>query len=644
MLQTFRNFFQSKVGIFATLGLVALIALAFAGADISGSKSFGGVAGGDRVANVGNAKISASEFSSSMMRGLEAAKKQSPLVTMKAFIAGGGMDQVLNELVDSKAVAEFGQKYGIVAGKRLVDSELAKAPGLQGLDGKFSQATYQQLLAQKNLTDAEVHEQLAGGMIEKQILIPVATGGFVPLGLSQHYAAMIGEHRNGLIAVLPASKFAPKTPPSADELSAYYAKNRANYTRPERRTIRYASFTDTALKQVAAPSDAEISAKYTADKDKYAASENRKITQLIAPTEAAAKAILAEVSSGKSLESAAGAKGLAAASLGSISKEALQNQSSVAVADAAFAGAKGKVIGPVKSVLGWHLLRIDALDSHAARSLDQMRGDITKELVLVKRRAALADMTAAIEDAFDKGDSLSDRAKDLGITIQQTKPLIADGHIYGTVEVAPAELNKILKTAFTMEQENQPQLAEIEAGKSYIIFDVGQISASAPAPMTEITNDLKNGYMLEKGEIAAKAAAIKMMQEVRKGKDLNAAIAGLGMGLSPANPVAMSREQLRTLADKAPPPIQLMFRMAKGTVKLQPAPKNAGWFVVQLSDVQAQPVQAGDPLLGEIGRELGKLTGNEYAQQMRTAIRKDVGVKRNEVAIKAVATQVSGGN
>ena len=50
-----------------------------------------------------------------------------------------------------------------------------------------------------------------------------------------------------------------------------------------------------------------------------------------------------------------------------------------------------------------------------------------------------------------------------------------------------------------MEQENEAQLAEIEAGKTFMIFDVTQIEPSATAPLVDIQEDVKTAVMLEKG-------------------------------------------------------------------------------------------------------------------------------------------------
>jgi peptidyl-prolyl cis-trans isomerase D len=83
--------------------------------------------------------------------------------------------------------------------------------------------------------------------------------------------------------------------------------------------------------------------------------------------------------------------------------------------------------------------------------------------------------------------------------------------------------------------------------------------------------------------------------------------------------------------------------MAKGTTKLLPAPGNRGWFVVALDDIVTQPLAANDPLVPQAQRELGQLVGEEYAEDLRRAIRGEVKVKRNEGAIKALRNQLGGG-
>ncbi|MBC7160051.1 MAG: SurA N-terminal domain-containing protein, partial [Porphyrobacter sp.] len=96
MLQLFRSFFKSKLGIGVTLVFLGLIAFAFASADVANVGTFGGIAGGDRVAVVGDERIDAAELSMNATSALEQVRQENPTLTMEAFVAQGGLDEVLD--------------------------------------------------------------------------------------------------------------------------------------------------------------------------------------------------------------------------------------------------------------------------------------------------------------------------------------------------------------------------------------------------------------------------------------------------------------------------------------------------------------------------------------------------------------------
>ena len=645
MLQFFRKMMNSRVGIIVALVFLALIALAFASADVSNSNSFGGVAGGDRVASVGKQRIDASALSTAATNALEGLKQENPRLTMQAFLAQGGLNQVLDQLIERTALGEFGQEHGIIASDRLVDSEITKLDAFKGPDGKFSQAAFRQALQQRGMSEKLVRADLGQGLIARQLLVPAAFGAKAPHELASRYVTLLRENRSGAIGLLPSAAFAPKTPPTDAELAAFYAREKNRFVRPERRVVRYAVFGEGAVKAPAAPTDAEIAAAYDAARAQYAAKEARRVTQLVVPTEPAAKAIAAEIAGGKSLEAAAAAKGLSAASLGTVTREGLAGSASQAVADATFAAAQGKLAAPARSALGWHLMRIDAIENRPARSLEQARGELVAQLTERKRRAAINDMSARIEEEFDQGGNLAETAKELGVTLQSTPAITADGRVYAQPDAKlPPELARVVPAAFAMERENEPQLAEVEAGKTFIIYDVTAIQPSAPAPLKDIAPDVATALMLEKGATAAKAAALRVLAQVRKGGDLGAAMAGLGVALPPVDRVAMNREQLSQRGAQVPPPLALLFSMAEGTVKVLPAPGNRGYFVVALKDIEPGKVAQADPLLAAAQRELGLSAGREYAEALRRAITAELGVERNANAIGAVRKRLVGGN
>ncbi len=650
MLSLFRNLLKSKIGAGIALAVLVLITLAFVGGDLTGLGDSTGITAGKSVATVGKDEVEENELGLAAKSALSRVQAQDPTMTMKVLIAQGGLEQVLDELIDRTATAFFGKKIGVVAGDRLIDSEIARIPAFQGVDGKFDQTTFRQLLGQQGLSEKSLREDIAQGLIAQQLMLPAQFGTSMSTFAAKRYAALLDENRAGSVVALPSQLFFPAKEPNDADLQAFYKSHTNAFIRPERRVIRYATFGEDAVKAIPAPTDADIAKRYQADKSIYAAQDNRKITQLIVPTEAAAKAVAAEVASGKTLEAAAQEKGLSAAKLEFFSKDQLSSQFSPAVADAVFAAPVGKLTAPQKSALGWHLIRVEDEQKKPERPLAAVKDEIAAKLSAEKKQAAFTDLLAKIEDEFANGASLVEVAKSLGATVETTAPVTANGQIYGKPgETAPALLQPVLKTAFGMDQE-KPQTAQVgkdgnqvAAERNFIVYDVTDITPSAPAPYKEIVGDVKAAWALDKGGAAAKAAALQIQTQIRQGKTVEQAVAAAGKQL-PVEQVSMSRATLTAAlrsGRQVPPPVSLMFHMAKGTVKVQSAGQDRGWFVVVLKDVVPGKVESPQLVEGT-QRELGGQMGQAYTDALGKASRKEVGVTKHDKAIKAVRDQLAG--
>ena len=66
-------------------------------------------------------------------------------------------------------------------------------------------------------------------------------------------------------------------------------------------------------------------------------------------------------------------------------------------------------------------------------------------------------------------------------------------------------------------------------------------------------------------------------------------------------------------------------------------------IVWALDDIALPTLAANDPAVADAQQQLGSLFGDEYAQQLIKAAQQDVGVKKNQAAIDAVAKQLTGG-
>ncbi|MXO90316.1 peptidylprolyl isomerase [Pontixanthobacter aquaemixtae] len=646
MIQFFRKFFQSKVGIAVTLAFLGLIAFAFASADVSSTGTFGGVSGGDRVAVVGDEKISTSDLSRAVNNAVDSMRQQNPTISMEAFLEQDGLEQVLDQVLERAAISGFADKYGLRAGTNLVNSEIISSPAFRGADGNFSEESYRQFLTLRRLNDTIVREDLRSGLLERQVIIPSGLGSVAPDKFASRYAALLKETRKGSISIVPSSAFAPSKDPSDAQLKAFYEESKGDYIRPERRTIRYITFGDNELGKLPAPTEQEIAANYEENREQFAASEERTITQMIVPTKQAADAVRNRVQGGATLEVAAREAGLTTAKLGPVSRSDYASQSSAAVAKAVFEANNKAIAVPARSGLGFHVVRIDAIDRQPGKNLDQARAEITAALREQKRRAALSDLAARIEEQVDDRVSLTDIAAELKVDIATTKPVTGAGTVYeNPQEQVPQILAPALQSAFQME-ESRPQLAEIVPGQTFLVYEASDITRSAAAPLAEIRTRVVDAWKLSEGSKGAKAAVDRIMKRIAEGVAVAGAVAAekSQSRFPPVDEINLNREQLVALGGNVPAPLALLFSMAEGTTKKLEAPNNAGWFVVQLEDIEEGTISKEDELFTQTKQSLGPMLGSEYSEQLRSAVLTEIGTETNEAAIEAVRKQLAGEN
>lgn len=644
MITFFRNFFSSKFGLALTLGFLALIAFAFASSDVANQATFGGVSGGDSVAIVGNEKIGNANFMRSVSSTIDQIREDNPTITIPAFAEGGGFEQVLEQMIDRYAISGYARTIGLRAGENLINSEILQMAGFRGPDGNFSTETFQLALRQMGLNEAMFRKDLEDSVLVRQMLIPSLSGIQMPQKFAIRYAALLRENRTGSIGFIPSTSFAPTGDPLSQELETFYQENRQNYIRPERRSLRFAVFGEENIDTDVTPTNDEILERYNRDIEQYMANEERVFSQLIVPSLEQATDIIQKVRNGELLNSIARQAGFEATQIGPIDKNSYSNQTSVAVADAVFSARNREVAEPAQSALGWHIVQIENVKRIAERPLNSVRFEINNALLAEKRAFALADLSARVEERLNGGVPLTEVANDLGIVATEISPITADGRLYDDPNSnLPIDLAGAVDTAFQM-AEGEPQLAEVERGKTFMIFEVAEISLSAAAPLDEVIEKVTRDWRLSEGSILAKQASDRILEKLQNNDSLRSVFQSEDTRLPPVDELNLNRQQLLAQGQQIPPALALMFSMAENTAKVLKAPNDAGWFVVQLNNIQTPEVDLTDPIVEGARDQLRGTISNEYVQQLTMAIRAAQGVEVNSSAVGAVRRQMTGDN
>ncbi|WOE73949.1 peptidyl-prolyl cis-trans isomerase [Alterisphingorhabdus coralli] len=627
-----------------TLAFVGLIAIAFASSDVTGGM-FGGIGNSQTAVKIGKQSISTSELRTAVDNAFSQARQQDPTLTMAAFIEGGGVDEVIDQLVNSYAVAEYGRSIGLGAGKRLVDAEITKLGAFRNAAGNFDEATYRRVLADNNINEERFREQLKRTLLAEQLIDPIQIGTKPPENLVLPYASLLLEGRRGRIATLPSTAFMTDEAVSDEALEKYYTDNSSRFTLPEQRTIRYTVFTRNQVIDDISVSETELKAAFEERREEFAARETRLLLQVILPTEDGAKALMDRINGGASIVDAAEAIGLAASEIGQITKGEFASETSNAVADAAFGTAINTMAPISQSPLGWHVIRVTDIEQVPERTLENVSAILERDIMEEKSREALSDFTVNVEDRLQSGASLNDIAQSENLTITTTPLLIANGNSIVDPEFKTDVIARtVLEDAFKMEATGTAQIVETTQGLEFAIFDVGEIKPAAPPPFATVKQDVLTVYRLDKGSERAEKAARDIAAKTENGEGLNSAVAALGVRLPPVENVGARRAQLNAGGQRVPPPLALMFSMTEGSTKVLEGPNNQAWFIVHLENIDRGDASERPALTQRVAQDFKPVLAREYADQMVAAAKATIEVKRNEAVIKSVIDDLTGTN
>ena len=138
------------------------------------------------------------------------------------------------------------------------------------------------------------------------------------------------------------------------------------------------------------PDEAALAAHLAADPARYARPERRTVRQVFLPepaTEREAQAVLQALAAGAD-PGRLGRAFAAGAHFAAHTEAELGRRVSGPVAAAAFAAVPGRFVGPVRSVYGWHLIRVEAVEAARPAALDEVRAQVRRDLEVARRDAA----------------------------------------------------------------------------------------------------------------------------------------------------------------------------------------------------------------------------------------------------------------
>ncbi|MGQ0660684.1 SurA N-terminal domain-containing protein [Sphingosinicella sp.] len=631
---------------------IVLLAIVITGFGTDGMGGLGSLGGGQQraeiLATVGGRSVTEQQLRDLVTRQFNQARQQNPALDMNAFLASGAFDQILNSLIVGEAVVEFGGEQGLVATQRMVDREIVNVPQFRNFAGQFDENAFRAALRNQNITEAQLREDIARSLLQRQLLGPIAIGQRVPEALAQSFANLLLERRRGAIGVVPSQALAGAINPSDAEIANFYQQNRARFAIPERRVVRFAVIGPEQVAAASQPSEQEIQAYYRQNAAQYGPRETRTLQRLVLQDRAAADAAAQQLRAGTSFDQVASSAGFSARdlTLADQTQDAFAQQAGAEGARAAFAAAaqRGTVIGPIASEGTFQVIRIEAIQSTPARPLETVRAEITAAVRQRKGTDALAALVARVEDRVANNENVDEIARAEQLNLITTPPITSTGQSFGQPFVLPPELQPLLTQAFEIEAEDpEPVVETIQANQRYALIGIGAVTSAATPPLAQIRQAVRATLVLQTASDRARAMAQAIADRINGGMPAAQAFAAAGIALPPVQQINLQRLEISRGGQQVPPPLMALFSLPQGRARILAAPNGQGWFVVHHAERTAGDASGQPQLIQTTRTQFNNSAAEEMAQQFARALEMRAGVTRNDAAIAAARRRLTGG-
>jgi peptidyl-prolyl cis-trans isomerase D len=631
------------------LALMAIVVTGFGTGGFGGLGSLGGGGSSDdpTLVTVSGTPITARQVGDEINRQYADARAQYPNLGMREFLAQGAFDALLGQLVNYEIIRQYAAARGLVATDAMIDRDIVNTEQFRNFTGQFDQATFRNILANRNLTEAWYREFTRTRLLQAQLIAPVAIGTRVPQGVARYYADLELERRRGAIGVVTWQAFAAAINPTDAEIAAFYQQNRRAFVTPERRVIRYAVIGPEQVGRAGAATEAEIQRVYRANQGRFGPRDMRTIQHLVLQDRGQAQQAAQQLRGGASFAEVTSRLGFAAADLtfANQTREGFGRTAPAQVAAAAFSTARGQIAGPVEADGTFHVIRIESATTTPGRSLDQARPEIVAFIEQRKRSAAVDDLVNRVQEQLGEGLAFDEIARAERLTIVTTPAVTASGQPAPGAPAwqAPAELASLLGAAFQMDAEDLEPLVEPLPGNTRAaLLEVQRVEPAAPPPLAQVRDRVRSALIQRRALERARAAADAITRKVNGGMPLARAFAEAGVPLPSPEAVDMVRAQISAQGRQPPPILATFFSLPQGRAAIVAAPNRAGFLVAFHGERIPGNAASNPAALTQIRARLGQSAAEEIAQQFVRAIELRSDVQRNEDAIRRARSAASG--
>ncbi len=601
-----------------------------------------GGAATETLARVGTETIGVNEFQRSLAQMRQQMGRVDPAMLRQFHLD----ERVFQSLVDDRLVQLEARRLGVT----VTDGEVARAiqhmPGLQD-NGQFvGAAEYRRRLEMQGRSVGDFEEAVRGSLVREKLMELVAAGvGPTPAEVEREFRTR-NEQLKAEYVKVDAEKFRPQVTVADEDVKARFEQKKDAYRIPEKRVVSYVVIDVEALRPRASVTDAEMETYYHEHEDEFHQPESACTSHILFKVKSTPEAEGHAEADAKKLAEQAKEQLRNGADFAALAKKLSEDkgtaerggdngcyqrgQMTAEYDRAAFALTDGAVSDPVKTIHGYHLIKLNSIQPDSTQPFGQVKERIRAQLTMDKVQALLEQRVQAAQDQLRKGKGLDAVAKDAGLTVKKSGP-IAKG------ETPPHPLNSpaIATRAFAL-KPGEVDRDGVPVGGGEAFISLAEIQPARDATLADVQEKVKADLVAERASDKAREKAAELKARAQK-DGLDKAATALGLvrketsGLVPRGQPLADLGSGQALDEAA-------YALDEKALS-DPIVVSGGWAIVRVLEKKTADPAELEKQREQIAASLREQQRNAQFQSYMAAVRERVPVERNTEVFSRVAAR-----
>ena len=590
--------------------------------------------GGDRneaVAEVGNRQITSRELKSQIKKALARFREiMGQNFTDEQARSLGIVDQTLNSMIRENLFLEAADEAGLIINDQLLGQEIKNNSQFKNPGGQFDRDKFYQTLNRAGLNEASFSALYRRELLQKQLLSSIELGLFVPQSLTESIYRHRIDRRVTKIIRIGHTLFKNIPEPKAAVITEYHKDNAPAFTAPEYRALTLLRLRPEDIADEIEVPEERIKEEYEDRISEFSQEEQRRIQQILVSDKWTADEAVSRLNSGENFVEVAKDVGKSESDILDLGNLTWKDIPIPKLADAAFLLTPNTHSQPIKTSLGWHILRVVAVTPASQKSLASVRDQLKRAAQLNLAVDALFALANKLEDELGAGAKIEEAARRLNLNSEKIAAIDTNGRDEAGNQVEGIDPNgKILGVTFETMEGQDSLLTDFGEG-SFFILRVDKVTPPRLRPLKTVKSQVTAAWKQDRQAKLPEKRTKNLVDQLKGGKSFASISRELKEPLIVTQPFTRTGHGLQRMLP--PELIANIFSSKVGNAVW--AAGDGAHFIALLSEIKQARADSSAGEVDAIRNQLIQGISNDLTAQLAEALRIRVGVTINHETVE----------